>query len=123
MDAYVDLLLHLRYKDARHYEVESQIAGTLAVSNVEPLPGVVSFDFEALAAEPDPQAYGELLTRSLFADPKVLTAFTTATTAAAVADTALRLRISIDPEVPELHALWWEVLQDPRSNDGDAMLA
>lgn len=64
----------------------------------------------------DPDTYGKSLTTMLFADPSVRQAFASARAAADSAPQLrgpLRLRLSIDPGIPQLHNLRWETLLDP----------
>jgi hypothetical protein len=78
-------------------------------------------DFEQLhALNHDPAAYGLLLSKTLFADPAVWTAFTEARAAARALSTPLRLRLHVSPHTPELQALNWETLRDP--GDGSVFL-
>jgi hypothetical protein len=78
----------------------------------------IQFDFDALQANAlDPVSYGRALTASVFADPRLQTAFTVACTRAQERNQKLRLRLFIGPSAPELHGLRWETLRDPRSPD------
>ena len=58
--------------------------------------------------------YAQALTKSLFADPAVQSAFTQALPAPSPRDWTLRLRIFIGPSAPELHSLHWETLLHPQ---------
>ena len=77
----------------------------------------VRFPFERLAAaaaRADPGEYGQLLARGLFAAAPVRDLFVEARATAAAAGIPLRLRIAVGGDSPELHALRWETLRDPR---------
>lgn len=73
----------------------------------------LTIDRDRLAElELDPAAYGGVLTRALFSDERLRDAFVTARTAHRV-----RIRLSLNPSVSELHALRWETLRDPQVPD------
>lgn len=61
----------------------------------------------------DRDAYGRALGEGLFATPEVAAGFDKATTAAQSLGVALRLRLAIAGDAPELHALRWELLRTP----------
>lgn len=71
----------------------------------------------------NPDEYGKLLSDSVFADPDVRQEFETACAVTERADTALRLRLDIDPNAARLHGLLWETLRDPRAQAGGRWLA
>lgn len=62
----------------------------------------------------DPREYGRKLTAMLFADQRLLSAWSQARGFASGAGLALRLRLRLDVSTP-LHSLAWETLQDPIS--------
>lgn len=62
----------------------------------------------------DPADYGQELTKSLFADPAVQTAFAEARRSAQAQSYPLRLRLLIGASAPELHGVRWETLNDPK---------
>ncbi len=66
----------------------------------------------------DPAAYGARLTNTLFADPMVLGKYYYATGVASGAG-ALRVRLSIDERLPQLHQLRWEKLLTPDNPTAD----
>lgn len=70
----------------------------------------------------DPEPYGQLLTKRLFADPGVRDMFTVAR----ALPFPLRLRLYVDSSATELHALHWETLRDPADDapllSGDRLL-
>ncbi|WP_129626247.1 FxSxx-COOH system tetratricopeptide repeat protein [Candidatus Oscillochloris fontis] len=73
-------------------------------------------DTEALlAVQNDSARYGRLLAAQLFADPQVRTAWLQARAYAATGD--LQLRLHLDAADPDLHAIRWETLADPQSDD------
>src|SRR5262249_6486809 len=81
----------------------------------------VHFDFDHLRALVlNIAAYGEQLSKSLFAAPALQTAIAQARTSAQVQEVPLRLRLLIGPSAPELHSLRWETLRDPQ--DGSWLL-
>jgi hypothetical protein len=76
----------------------------------------VAFDLAALLAMAnDWPAYGQALTAQLFAQPLMREAWATVRGFMQGANTLLRLRLRIDPGADALHALRWELLQDPLS--------
>ena len=76
----------------------------------------VAFDLaELLAMANDWPAYGMALTAQLFAQPLIREAWATVRGFMQGANTLLRLRLHIDPGAEALHALRWELLQDPLS--------
>ena len=120
MASYPELVLRLSPRNVDSYTVEPQIERPNQAVNPDPDPGQATFDFDGLAnGLHDVAAYGALLTKNLFEDPRVRTAFEQLRTEADLGKVPLRLRLFIDPGAPELHALRWETLQDPR--DGTAL--
>ncbi len=111
----LDVKIALRRRDGESYSVE--LSSTQPDSDAEIVseqPGVARFDRAALQQlELDPVAYGQALSEALFASPSVLADFSAARAAADAADAALRLRLQIDPNAPELHSLRWETIRDP----------
>ncbi len=61
----------------------------------------------------DWSAYGRTLTTHLFADPRMREAWATVRGFLQGANAPLRLRLRIAPGADEIHALRWELLQDP----------
>jgi hypothetical protein len=77
-----------------------------------------SFDFNQLqefSLLGDMQAYGQALSKSLFADERLRTAFAQARAATEQGRAALRLRLNIHSSALELYALRWETLADPQT--------
>ncbi|HEY3310140.1 MAG TPA: CHAT domain-containing protein [Anaerolineales bacterium] len=64
----------------------------------------------------DPLAYGTSLTKILFKDQALATAFGQARASAQSQNLPLRLRLWIGASAPELHRLRWELLRDPGDN-------
>ncbi|MGH8909525.1 MAG: CHAT domain-containing protein [Egibacteraceae bacterium] len=80
----------------------------------------VRFDLERLERHmSDPDAYGRVLSGSLFVPP-VKDAFDRARSLAQSDDLGLRVRLLIGPSAPQLHGVRWETLRDPR--DGTPLL-
>lgn len=65
-----------------------------------------------LACAADPAAYGAALAAVLFTDQRLREAWITARTAAEARDYALRIRLRLDPNAPELHGVRWETVLD-----------
>jgi hypothetical protein len=112
-----DLEIGLHRRDEGRYAVELRFRGPDAAADQTPAQGLAVFDFEALRQAADRDAYGPLLSRALFADPKVRAQFGTIRAVAQAIDATLRLRLSIGPSAPELHGLRWELLRDPESDE------
>ena len=72
-----------------------------------------------LALSDDPAAYGAALAAQLFADQRLREAWLKARAYAASGDLQLRLRL--DANAPDLHALRWETLRDPESGQPIAL--
>ena len=80
----------------------------------------VALDAAALlAVEHDPAAYGALLAAQLFADPRLRHAWLKARAFAATGD--LQLRLNLDAGDAMLHALRWETLRDPETDQPIAL--
>ncbi len=85
-------------------------------SDAEPAPtqGPAAIDVVALlAAQAGTAAYGRLLTDQVFADARVRERFLIAKAAFESRGLLIRLRVAIDRTAEALHALRWELLQDP----------
>jgi len=63
-----------------------------------------------------PDEYGPALTKALFPDDKLKNAFSQALSGSQAQDAGLRVRLMIGPSAPELHAIRWEMLQNPLDN-------
>ncbi|HSR31657.1 MAG TPA: CHAT domain-containing protein, partial [Anaerolineae bacterium] len=118
MTVYAELEIGLHRRDAERYGVELRFihpGGDADVRLSSDRPAMAQFDLERLRdLTVDADAYGQLLTESLFADPEVKTALAQAYSSTQTLDVPLRLRLFIGPSAPELHGLWWETLRDPQ---------
>lgn len=84
--------------------------------------GIARFDFDRLGLQfADPAAYGQELTTALFADSRLVEAFSAARTSAETLNVPLRLRLLVGSSAPQLNSLAWETLRDPR--DGSLLTA
>ena len=70
---------------------------------------------ELLELRTDTKAYSKALTVQLFKEADLRTLYARAKTVAETQDSALRIRLRIDPNAIELHAVRWELLCDPES--------
>jgi hypothetical protein len=120
-----DLEIDLRRRNDRDYSVELRFTapdGDAEVRLLREGPGTVTC--AALAAvrelELDADRYGAALSSALFGDPLVAGAFAQARSTAASQDAALRVRLHLEPSVPELNDLRWECLRGP---DGELLFA
>jgi hypothetical protein len=120
MTGYADLEIGLHRRDAENYGVELRFLhpeGDADVRLIGAIPALVQFDLDRLRElAGDAEAYGQMLTDSLFANSEVREAFLQARTSAQSLDMPLRLRIFIGPSAPELHRLRWETLRDPQDS-------
>ncbi|WP_129631736.1 CHAT domain-containing protein [Candidatus Oscillochloris fontis] len=122
---FVDLSISLE-REAHSDGYRVRVRSRLSTSAAEEDAGArslapVRFDYENLrATQLDPQAYGQLLTATLFADDQIRRGFSAALAQARGHNAPLRLRLALDPEDAALHGVRWEWLQDP---DTGAFLA
>jgi len=94
---------------------DASVAPAMLVANVP-----VILDEEALlAAAGDDVTYGSLLSSRLFADSRLREAWLRALTFAATGSLQLRLNLDVSDEA--LHALRWETLRDPESEQPIAL--
>ena len=117
----VDLEIDLRRAAENAYGVSMRLSQprSEAESRVGPAGDrSITFDLPALqAAGVDPDVYGRLLSRALFANPEVLAGFQQARATAQAMQVPLRIRLLIVSDAPELHSLYWETLRDPEDRD------
>jgi hypothetical protein len=118
MTGYADLEIGLHRRDAENYGVELRFIhpeGDADVRLLGAAPALVQFDLDRLREMAvDADAYGQMLTDSLFANAEVREAFLQARSSTQALDLPLRLRIFIGPSAPELHGVRWETLRDPQ---------
>jgi tetratricopeptide (TPR) repeat protein len=116
-----ELEITLSHREGGEYDVRMRYTPPGSRGFTDPLggrPARCRIDFEGLRrCLLDHDAYGRALTAGLFADPAVGLAF--AEVLASTAGAPLRVSLIVDGDAPELHALRWELLGDPR---GDAPL-
>ncbi|NTV65370.1 MAG: CHAT domain-containing protein, partial [Oscillochloris sp.] len=121
---FADLEIGLYRRDAESFTVELRYtrpddAADIRLSTDHP--ALAIFDLGTLFdLDSDPEAYGRALSGMLFADPAVLAAFAEARATTAAQEGVLRLRLFLDPSVPELQSIRWETLRDPR--DGSPLI-
>jgi hypothetical protein len=122
--SYADLEIGLHRRDGEAYAVELRFTQPESDADVRlerEGPATVQFDLEGLRQlTADSNAYGKLLSASLFADADVHRAFAQARAAAGSGEVPLRMRLFVGPSAPELHSLRWETLRDP--DDGSPLL-
>ncbi len=117
MSEYADLEISLHHRDAVTYTVELRFS--LPNSDADIRLGdeaalATSLNLQTLKnLSYDTEAYSHNLTDSLFGDPTLKTAFAQARSSAQSLNAALRLRLMISSNLPELHDLRWEMLRDP----------
>ena len=115
-----DLELSLRRRDAVRYTVDLVFSQPGSEADVRPLGQqsvCVTFEMDRLREMAfDPVGYGRALTEMLLGDPTLATAFAQCRTAAQNHRMSLRLRLAIASDAPELHAIRWETLRDPQTD-------
>ncbi len=120
MSEYADLEISLHRRDAVTYTVELRFSlpnsdADIRLGDEDALE--TTLDLQELSnLSYDSDAYSRSLTDSLFAASALKTAFAQARSSAQSLDAALRLRLMISPNLPELHNLRWEMLRDPLDN-------
>ena len=114
--AHAELELTLRAAGGG-YAADLRFRAPDSAAESDPAVGVpVAFDLHRLLAlANDWPEYGRLLTDQLFADPRVRVAWAKVQGYTERDNTPLRLRLRIDPGADELHALRWELLQNPET--------
>lgn len=124
MTEFADLEIALNRWNADAYRVELRYSQPDSDADIRLAPGtpaLVRFDpLQLQMLTLDPTAYGTLLGTTLFGAEPVRTAFAQARANAQSLSAPLRLRLFIDSAAPELHALRWETLRDPR--DGSSLV-
>lgn len=122
MSGYADLEVGLHHRTERTWSVELRFTQprSEAEDRFTSESADVRFDLARLKERVyDPDAYGRILTESLFV-PDVKEMFGRARMLAQGGDQSLRIRLLIGPSAPELHGVRWETLRDPA--DGSALL-
>jgi len=114
-----DLELGLHRRGDERYAVELRFTQPKSDADVRLADPQITAAFNPAtlrALEGDPAVYGRVLTEQLFAAPPLRSAFAQARATAETLELPLRLRLSIGPSAPELHALRWETLHDPEAD-------
>jgi hypothetical protein len=115
---YADLELSFRRGKGDSYAVEMQFSQPGSDADIRLGQGgtlSVQFDHQALLdAVYDPAKYGELLSKSLFADKDLLAGFQQARASAGTTQRSLRLRLLISLDASELNKIFWETMRDPQ---------
>lgn len=116
--SYCELEIAVHRFEALHYQVELRFNDPSNEAQMPPERGAASFDSaELLSQHLDPRAYGQCLTRSLFTDQSVSEFYSRVRSSTEAKEHLLRIRLLVAPSALELHALRWELLQDPDSGD------
>lgn len=124
MTDYAELEISIHRWDATHYVVEMRLNDPLNDADIR-LPrteaALVTFDTnELLNHHLDSEAYGTLLSDSLFASTDVNRTFSQVYSTTQSQRTPLRVRLLVGASAPELQNLRWETLRNPVD---DSMLA
>ncbi|MCI5147504.1 MAG: hypothetical protein D3923_18715, partial [Candidatus Electrothrix sp. AR3] len=125
MNNCADLEINIRRKDADSYSIdfrfllpgsdaETRLISVSGNQNEARSPTAIQIDRVALAVlgihQYDDNEYGKLLRDSLFQHEALRSGFQEAVHQAQAAETALRVRLFIAPDCPELYSLQWERL-------------
>ncbi len=119
MITYPELEFAIRRKDDTSYAVDwRSIQAGGETENRSKTPAVLKLDFKQLSRSPldPPTAYASLLTDSFFQDQGLKNALRDARTNSQGQNAALRVRLFIDYGAPELHGIYWELLQEPENH-------
>lgn len=115
MMRYADLEIGLQSGENHDCLVQFRYRPPDSAAESRPEGGPIRIDLDALAQLTlDPRQYGQALADSFFANPNVLKSFSEARASAEALEVPLRARLLIDPDTPELHAIRWETMRDPR---------
>jgi len=122
MSRYSDLEITFSKRDERKYVIGFRFnSADDAAEQRSALEPVIALDMSAQPGD-DAEAYADTLTAAFFT-PDVRGEFNRFRAAAAALGSILRVRLTIDANAPELHAIHWETLRDPnRSDDKTAHL-
>ena len=112
---FCELELTLRWSQADSYLASlrfTQPRDDADIRLTDPAP--IEIDRKRLAAlRANATKYGEALSAMLFGNEQIRSVFGKARAVAQANDYALRLRLFIGNNAPELHELWWETIADP----------
>jgi hypothetical protein len=106
------------------YTVELRFSHPDSDAELTPQRGPAALDLEELLSlQFDAVAYGRTLAAQLFHDEAVRTLYAGAKAVVEASGVHLRLRLAVGSDVPELHAVRWELLRDPLPDSDDAPLS
>lgn len=115
MAKYADLEIGLHGRGELRFKVEFRYRPPDSAAESRLGDGLATIDIDDLEQQiSDAEAYGKMLTESLFADPNVRTSYFQARASAESLEAQLRIRLYIHPDVSELHSVRWETLRDPQ---------
>jgi hypothetical protein len=116
MSRYSDLEITFSKRDERKYVVGFRFnSADDAAEQRSALEPVIAIDMASLAGD-DAEAYAQTLSTAFFT-ADVRGEFNRFRAAAAALGSILRVRLTIDANAPELHAVHWETLHDPNRID------
>jgi len=96
------------------HQVELRFVNPVSEAEVDPARGDVKLDLAALRQfELNPRDYGTALSSMLFAADAIRSRYRQVKFAVRSMNLNLRVRVRIDPNLPDLHSLRWELLCDP----------
>ncbi|MES1243463.1 MAG: CHAT domain-containing protein [Acidobacteriota bacterium] len=114
----MEIEIALRAEAPGSYGVQLRVVRSDSEMIIQPAEGRTGFDLEALGdSRLSPLEYGRLLSGRLFAPAEIGQRFAETRAAAETDRLRIRLRLQIHSNAPELHALRWENLTDPRNGE------
>lgn len=114
---YAELEIGLHRSQPGGYDIEMRLNDPDSDGEIAPARGSTEIDFEDfLPLVRDSVKYGQELTKCIFPDGDIRTLYGKAKAVLDRSERLLRLRLLIGPSASELHALRWELLQDPETN-------
>jgi len=114
--AYGEIEVVLDRSQPESYEVELRVIDPGTEGEIAPVRGQARISIEELSAlQSQPDEYGEKLADQLFGDSGVREFYARNKASFDSRGLMLRLRVLIEPSVPELHAVRWELLRDPET--------
>lgn len=116
-----DLEIEISRESPTNYAVQLRFSAAGAESELRLLKDKTeALEASALAPladlKPGSDQYARILSEAFFKDKLVAIEFENAVTASKTLRTALRIRLLLDAEAPELHAIQWECLNDVSGN-------
>ncbi|MBE0699651.1 MAG: CHAT domain-containing protein, partial [Anaerolineaceae bacterium] len=119
MNAFAELEINLRRRGESDYTADFRFCrpNSAAYTRIG-VNGMVSIHLDLIqlrALSLNLDSYGRTLTSFFFSDPQVKLVFLQARSVAETENVPMHVRLAVDTSAIELHAVYWELLQDPDS--------